>query len=131
MRREHARTIARDAAAAARMLVMRLLVEIGGPDLDAALARAACLRLAALPAASRAGSVAVETARPLDAETRARFVEVAGPAAAVKDRVVPELGAGVRVITSGGLVDASAAGLAAWAERELVARILPDQGSGA
>jgi hypothetical protein len=105
-------------------------VEIGGPDLDAALARAACQRLAALPEANRAGSVEVETARPLDTETRARFVEVAGPAATVKDRVVPELGAGVRVITSAGLVDASAAGLAAWAERELVARLLPDERSG-
>jgi F-type H+-transporting ATPase subunit b len=126
-RREHARTLARDAAAAARTLVMRLLVDIGGPDLDAALARAACQRLAAIPEANRTGSVEVEAARPLDAETRARFVEAAGPAATVRDRVVPELGAGVRVIASAGLVDASAAGLAAWAERELVARILPDE----
>jgi F-type H+-transporting ATPase subunit b len=130
LRREHARTLARDAAAAARILVTRLLAEIGGPDVDTALARAACERLAALPEAKRAGSVEVQTARPLDAETRARFQEVAGPAATVKDRVVPELGAGVRVITPAGLVDASASGLAAWAEQELVARILPDEKSG-
>jgi F-type H+-transporting ATPase subunit b len=130
IRREHARTLAHDAAAAARTLVTRLLVEIGGPDLDAALARAACQRLAGLPEASRTGSIEVETAHPLDAETRARFVEVAGPAATVKNRVVPELGGGVRVITSAGLVDASGAGLAAWAERELVARLLPDEASG-
>jgi F-type H+-transporting ATPase subunit b len=129
-RREHARTLARDAAAAARTLVTRLLADIGGPGLDAALARAACQRLAAIPEANRTGSIEVEAARPLDAETRARFVEAAGPAATVKDRVVPELGAGVRVIASAGLVDASAAGLAAWAERELVARILPDEASG-
>jgi hypothetical protein len=36
--------------------------------------------------------------------------------------VVPELGAGVRILTARGLIDASAAGLAAHAERALVAR---------
>ncbi len=130
LRREHARTVARDAAAAARTLVMRLLAEIGGPDLDAALARAACQRLAALLPARCAGSVEIETARPLDDEMRARFVETIGPAATVRDRVVPELGAGVRIITPAGLVDASAAGLAAWAEQELADSILPHEGSG-
>lgn len=131
LRREHAGTLAHDAAAAARTLVARLLTEIGSPDLDAALARAACTRLAGLPEGHRNGLVEVETARPIDAEALAQLSAAAGPEATVKVRVVPELGAGVRVITRAGLVDATAAGLAAWAERELVARILPDEGAGA
>lgn len=130
IRRQHGRTLARDAAAAAQILVTRLLSEIGAPDLDAALARAACQRLAALPAAGRAGAIEVETARPLDPETRARLAAAAGPGATVKDRVVPELVAGLRIITSAGLVDASGTGLADWAERELIARLLPAERSG-
>jgi F0F1-type ATP synthase membrane subunit b/b' len=128
-RREHARTLTRDAAAAARTLVVRLLAQIEGPDLDAALARAACRRLTALAGTNGAGVVEVETARPLDAETLNLLREAAGPGATVKDRVIPELGAGVRVISGAGLIDASVAGLAAWAEQELVARLESDEGA--
>ena len=130
LRRENARTLARDAAEAAGTIVARLLAEIDGPDLDAALARAACDRLAALPDAKRAGPVDVETARPLDVETRARLAEALGPGVTVHDRVVPELGAGLRIVTHAGLVEASASGLAAWVERELLARIAPEEERG-
>ena len=124
LRRQHVQTLAHDAAAAARALVERLLADIAGPDLDAALTRAACQRLATQPATTRGGSVQVETAHPLAAEVRAAIVAAIGPGATVHERVVPDLGAGVRIITAAGLVDATAAGLGAWAERELVPRLL-------
>lgn len=131
LRREHARTLASDAAAAARSLVERLLDEIGGPELDEALVRAACARLAALPADGRTGSVQVETARPLAAGSRAAIVAALGAGAILHERVVPELGAGARVVTPGGLVDATVAGMAVWAERELRARLLSGEGGHA
>ena len=132
LRREHAHALGRDAAAAARILVTRLLDEIDGPDLDGALARVACRGLAALPETARTGLVEIETAHALDDELRARLRQQAGPAATVRERVVPELEAGIRVITPAGLIDASVAGLAAWAERELLERLpAAREGSGA
>jgi F0F1-type ATP synthase membrane subunit b/b' len=130
LRRENARTLARDAAGAAGAIVARLLAEIGGPDLDAALARAACDQLAALPETKRARPVDVEAARPLEPETRARLANALGPGVTVNDRVVPELLAGLRIVTHAGVVDASASSLAAWAERELLARIAPGEEPG-
>jgi F-type H+-transporting ATPase subunit b len=127
LRRRHVHTLAQDAAAAARALVERLLSEIGGPDLDAALIRAACQRLLALPSTRNAGTVQVDAARPLTDAARTSLAEAIGAATPVTERVLPELGAGVRVITGAGLIDASAAGLAAWAERELAPRILPEE----
>ena len=128
LRREHARTLASDAAAAARSLVERLLDEIGGPELDAALVRAACARLAALPAEGRTGRVQVETARPLAADSRAAIVVALDAGAVLHERVVPELGAGARIVTPAGLVDATASGMAAWAERALRSRLLSGEG---
>ena len=130
LRRESARAIAGDAAAAAGTLVERLLAEIDGPDLDAALIRAACVRLAALPADGRAGRVQIETARPLAADLRAAIVAALGPAAVLHERVVPDLGAGARIVTAAGLVDASASGIAGWAERELRPRLLHGGNTG-
>jgi F-type H+-transporting ATPase subunit b len=130
LRRRHARTLARDAAAAARALVERLLSEIGGPDLDAALVRAACQRLRTLPATRNAGPVQVDAARPLTDAARASLAEAIGAPAPVAERIVPELGAGLRVITPVGLVDASAAGMAAWAERELAPMLVPEEHAG-
>lgn len=89
--------------------VRSLLVSLEGPALDAALVRAACSRLSELPVAARA-SAQVEVARPLDAEATDLLAGALGRV--LEARVVPELGAGVRVTTAAGQIDATAAGLA-------------------
>jgi F0F1-type ATP synthase membrane subunit b/b' len=89
--------------------VRDLLSSLSGPSLDTALIRAACTRLDGLPAEARKKAL-VECARPLDAEQRALLAGVLGER--MEERVVPELGAGVRVTTAGGQVDASAASVA-------------------
>jgi F-type H+-transporting ATPase subunit b len=114
--------IARDAAAATRSLVERLLAEIGGPSLDLALVRAAAERLRGLSHPD--GDVVVETARPLPPEARDALASaLARNHEEQRIRIVPELIAGVRVTTPAGLIDASVSGMAAAAERELVARL--------
>jgi F-type H+-transporting ATPase subunit b len=107
-----------EAAALAARAVLQLLERLVGPELDTALARAACRELQSLPA-SELGHVVVESARPLSSEAR----ELVGTALAgvpgVEFRSAPRLGAGLRILTEAGLVDASASGLAAYAERTL------------
>lgn len=103
--------------------VRRLLATLEGPALDLALVRAACREVAAhLPAT--AGAVTVESARPLDAESRQALAAALG--AAFTERVVPELGAGVRLTSAAGQVDASAQALARQAARAVVALGAPD-----
>jgi hypothetical protein len=66
----------------------------------------------------------VESACALEEEALAAIARAAGVAAGdVSHRVDPDLVAGVRVVTARGLVDASAAGLAAQAERLLVGQL--------
>jgi len=107
-----------EAAALAARAVFQLLEWLAGPELDTALARAACRELQSLPTGAL-GHVVVESARPLPPEAR----ELVGAALAgvpgVEFRSVPRLGAGLRIVTGAGLVDASASGLAAYAERAL------------
>ncbi|MEZ4337277.1 MAG: hypothetical protein R3B82_11680 [Sandaracinaceae bacterium] len=103
--RANAETLGRVAAEAVR----RLLDALAGPSLDAALVRAACEELRALPAEERRAAT-VESARALDAESRQRLEEVLG--ASVAERRVEDLGAGVRVTTSAGQVDATARSIA-------------------
>lgn len=103
---EEAHASTRAAASVAAGAVRRLLTSAQGPDLDLALARAA---LDALPA-TRA-SVVVEVAAPPSEALGALLEERL--AAGVTVRVRPELGAGVRIVSEAGLVDASALGLAA------------------
>jgi F-type H+-transporting ATPase subunit b len=123
-RRAQARSLGRDAAFAAREIVTRLLGEIEGPDLERALRRAACAELEALRAAGPLAPVIVESARPLEDEAAADLARAAGVTAAdVSRRVDPDLVAGVRVLTARGLVDVSASGLAAQAQRVLVAQL--------
>jgi F-type H+-transporting ATPase subunit b len=109
-----------EAAALAARAVLQLLERLAGPELDTALARAACRELQSLPARGL-GHVVVESARPLSPEAR----ELVGAALAgvpgVEFRSAPRLGAGLRILTGAGLVDASASGLAAYAERTLAA----------
>jgi len=124
LRRAQARSLAEDAAFAAREIVVRLLEQMGGPDLERALLGVACRELERLRETGVLAPVVVESAAALDEEALAalaRAAAVARPDA--RGRVDPSLVAGLRVLTARGLVDASAAGLAAQAERVLVGRI--------
>lgn len=96
--------------------VDKLLAAIDAPALDVALARAAAAEISALPDAVRAAAV-VESARPLEAEARRVLEGPLGPA--FEARVLPTLGAGVRVTTAGGQVDASALSIAREAARAI------------
>lgn len=110
-------TLARIAAESVR----RLLTTLAGPDLDAALVRAACTEIAGLPASGRSGAL-VESARPLDDGSRALLEQSLGNT--FEPRVVAELGAGVRVTTAAGQIDATAASIARAAAAEIEARDL-------
>jgi F-type H+-transporting ATPase subunit b len=131
LRHAHARTASRDATVAAREVVVRLLAHIGGPDLEPALVHAACRELRTLAGRAHLAPVLVEVSRPLHDQMRALLAEALDcQPSEVRDRVVPELVGGVRVITNAGLVDASIAGLAAFAERALLARIDREEDGG-
>jgi F0F1-type ATP synthase membrane subunit b/b' len=124
LRRAQARSLARDAAFAAKEIVERLLEEMEGPDLEHALLRAACRELEKLRSAGPLAPVVIESVRPLEDLALTALAEAAGVAAAeAAHRVDPDLVAGLRVLTARGLVDASAAGLAAQAERVLVSQL--------
>jgi len=107
------------AASAAASVVARLLEQINSPALESGLVRFACDELRKFPEESL-GSVRVETAHPLSSEDRETI-------RAVLNGVVPEpayhvndaLGAGVRIWTAQGLIDASLAGLSLHAVQVL------------
>jgi F-type H+-transporting ATPase subunit b len=110
-------------AAAAGAVVQRLLEQMGGPELERGLAQAAYRALHEL-ARENLGAVMVESAHPLDQETQTAIRTVLGEAAPTATfRRTPTLGAGLRVSTSQGLVDTSATGLAAYAQRTLVTQL--------
>jgi F0F1-type ATP synthase membrane subunit b/b' len=104
----------------------RLLETLDGPALDLALVRAACAELGAVPAAARA-TARVESARPLGAEALRLLAGLLGEG--FQAGTVPELGAGVRVTTSAGQVDASALALARQAAREVAGLATPIAGA--
>ena len=115
-------TLSRAVAAAAGVVVGRLLTDINGPTLNAALLRAACEQLRGL--ALDSSQVIVESAEPLSENSYAVLDEALGPAASTAmRRVVPELGAGMRITTPRGVVDASVMGLAAFAQRALTVEL--------
>ena len=123
-RRQQVGTAPRDAAAAARSVVVQLLERVDGPDLELALLGAACDELRARAGRGVLPPILVETPRALDDAARARLAAAAScTPAALRERVVPELVAGLRVITAAGLIDVSVAGLAGFAERVLLERI--------
>lgn len=123
LRRGQARRVKSDAAAAAREFVAQLLERIDGPELEQALRAAAGRELAKLAAAGPLAPVIVESAAALEQRSLDSLARAAGvDGAELSVRCVPELGAGLRVLTARGLVDASAAGLAVHAERALEAR---------
>jgi F-type H+-transporting ATPase subunit b len=109
-----AETVGRIAAASVR----HLLEALDGPSLDLALVRGACKEVRTLPEAARRAAT-VESARPLDSESRRLLEEALG--AAFAERTVAELGAGIRITTAAGQVDASALALARRAARDLAA----------
>jgi len=123
-RRAQSRSLVRDAMLAAREIVVRLLEKMGGPELDQALIRTACRELAGLSFAGSLQPVVVESARALEADAIDALTDAANVQAAdLSHRVDPDLIAGVRVLTARGLVDVSATGLAAQAERVLVGEL--------
>ncbi|HEX2857419.1 MAG TPA: hypothetical protein VHO26_08080 [Propionibacteriaceae bacterium] len=107
--------------------VSRLLTSVDGPSLDAALVRLACEELSSGPPPG--AGVQVESARPLDPADRDALARVLGPG--FFERVVPDLGAGVRVLTASGQVDATASGLARHAARALARESAADDRRGA
>jgi len=117
----HAATLA--VATAAGTVVERLLRQLDGPDVERGLIRAACRELQALDG-NDLGAVRVESAHPLDQATQDELTTALGKASRpLEFRVSPSLGAGIRISTSRGLVDASAAGLAAFARGALVEQL--------
>jgi len=130
LRRGQARSLAQDAAFAAKEIVVRLLGKMEGPDLEATLLEAACRELATLRASGSLAPLIVESARALDNAALAVVAEAAAVSPAeARHRVDPSLVAGIRVLTAKGLIDASAVGLAAQAERLLVSRIEEENAS--
>ncbi len=113
-------TLAEASATAAAEAVGRLLEQIEGPDLQSALIQSACQQLGSLPPDALA-PVKIESAQPLSPEQLAALKNALGPAADAADfRTVDGLGAGVRITTSSGLIDASVSGLAQFARQSLV-----------
>ncbi len=100
--------------------VRRLLAELDGPSLDLALTRGACDELRQLPDSARKAAV-VECAHPVGDEERRLLRDALG--ADPEERTVPGLGAGVRVTTGAGQVDASALALAREAARQVTGAV--------
>lgn len=110
-------------AQAAAALVERLLRQLGGPDVERGLIQAACRELGALDG-NDLGAVLIESAHPLDQEMQDIFKTALDSAASTLDfRVIPDLGAGVRISTSRGLIDATAIGLATFAHSALAEQL--------
>lgn len=100
----------------AAQTVRRLLEALPGPSIDVALVGAACAEIENIPAEARRPAQ-VESARELDADATELLQAALGGAYAA--RVVAELGAGVRVTTPGGQVDATALSLGRHAGRAI------------
>ena len=124
-RRAHASALAGAIGRIAAASVRRLLESLDGPSLDLALVRGACEELRALPRAVREVAT-VEAARPLGPEGRCALHDVLGPT--FTERAVAELGAGVRVTTGAGQVDASALALARRAAQDIAAVAAGEEG---
>lgn len=113
-------SLAEVAATVVAKTVGRLLEQIGGPDLQAALVESACQQLGALPQDALV-PVKIESSQPLSPQQRTALENALGPAADSADfRTVDGLEAGVRISTGKGLIDASVSGLAQFARHSLV-----------
>ncbi|NJN46050.1 MAG: F0F1 ATP synthase subunit delta [Candidatus Competibacteraceae bacterium] len=112
--------LAEVSAAAAAETVGHLLSQIGGPDLHSALIRAACQQLGSLPQGALP-PVTVESAEPLSPEHLGVLRNTLGTATdAANFKTVKGLGAGIRISTGKGLIDASVRGLTQFARQALV-----------
>ena len=126
LERAHVERLSAAVAATARQSIERLLVTLDGPDLEASLVRAATRRVADVNS-GMLGTVLIETAHPLgEAARTALAAAFDGHSTAFEFRVAPELGTGIRIVTSRGLIDASGHGLAREAERTLVNLLATD-----
>lgn len=115
--------IAQAVARTAEHALRRLLQQVHGPDLEHVLLKAACRELKLL-AEHELAPVTVESAAPLDEESRRVLLATLGRAAADAEfHVDPALDGGLRIATARGLVDASTAGLARYAEQSLAAEM--------
>jgi F0F1-type ATP synthase membrane subunit b/b' len=94
--------------------VRALLDTAKGPSLDRALLSSALPALSSLPEAARKSAL-VESVAPLEPEVHRLLREALGDG--FRQRVVPELGAGLRISTDAGQVDASALSIARTAAR--------------
>jgi hypothetical protein len=119
LERSERQRLARVIAEATGASVDRLLQQIDQPDLNHALTLAACREIKAFDGNSLA-PVRVESAHPLDEADRNALLESLGEAGETAEfHVIADLGAGLRVATSRGLVDASSAGLSTFVEHLL------------
>lgn len=111
--------IAQAVASVTHAALKRLFQQIEGPDLERSLISAACRELKAFSNTSLA-PVTVETPESLDDELRQAIESSLGSSRKTATfRVAPELGSGIRIATAHGLIDASVAGLADFAEQSL------------
>jgi F-type H+-transporting ATPase subunit b len=119
-RRSQSTRLAESLGRIAAASVRDLLDALDGPSLDLALVRAACRELSTVPAQAR-GACVVESARPLDDASRRLLTEALG--GPFDERVVRQLGAGVRVTTGAGQVDGSAVALARRAAQQVAGAV--------
>jgi F0F1-type ATP synthase membrane subunit b/b' len=110
-------------ASAAHATLKRFFAQMEGPELEQLLLTAACRELTTI-SNHAVGPVTIESAAPLDGEAKQLIESALGVSRKISDfRVVPELVAGVRIATRQGLIDASVAGLAHFAEQALTEEI--------
>ncbi len=105
-------------------LTQRLLQRIHGPELHRALVLRACEELTVLRNREEIVDPVFELAQPLDDDEQERLAASAGiPRGRLVLRDVPQLIAGLRMVSAQGTIDASARGIAGHVERELSARM--------
>jgi F-type H+-transporting ATPase subunit b len=126
-RRAMTQNAVKDIARIAAASVQGLLLQTGGPALQRALVQAACERLRQLPS-PLVGNVTVESARQLDEESLAALRSVL--ATSPTERVLSDLGVGIRVTTQVGQVDVSALGMARAAADQLSSALEPTIATG-
>ena len=115
--------IARAVATVTHHAMTRFFQQLEGPELEQSLVKAACRELQASSNDSLA-PVAIESASALDDAALEMINSVLGAdAKTAVFRVVPELKGGLRISTAHGLIDASVAGLANYAEQSLSAEM--------
>ena len=125
--RSHLHRVAQSAARAGGDMVKRLLMQIDSPDLQPALEAVACRELAKLNGQINS-PLTIESEQAVTDATRSHLQTSLFGHAAVDFRTVSGLGAGLRIITNLGVIDATTSGLARYAEQalcqELEAKVL-------